>query len=87
MKKLLLVILIFVTTVFILAYLPVGMGTTGLRPKTHGCIGITIPGKYVYRIFPEAGLELPPFSYYVDRVNMRGRESNYCLGKDIWYGE
>ncbi|KKU56949.1 MAG: hypothetical protein UX78_C0001G0002 [Candidatus Amesbacteria bacterium GW2011_GWA2_47_11] len=87
MKKILLVMLIFITAVFLLAFLPIGMGTTGLRPKTHGCIGIIIPAKFVYRIFPEAGIELPPFSYYVDGVNSSNRENKYCLGKDIWYGE
>lgn len=81
------VLLIILTIVLVISVLPIGSGSTGIRPKTHGCLGITLEADNVHRFFPSARIDFLSFSYNVVRDRTEYKHQKYCLGKDIWYGE
>ena len=62
-------------------------GSFGIRPKTHKCIGFTVPAtvnKYLLR----GNISFPlilgkKFVYNVQKEETR----DYCIGQDIWLGE
>jgi hypothetical protein len=77
-------IIFFIFTLILNLY---SMGSIGIRPRTHGCFGVTLPRAFVHKMLPDARIEFMQFAYYVDEESMGDWPYNYCLGKDIWFGE
>lgn len=88
-KKKLLFTLVSIPLVLILLLRiwPTGMGHTGIRPESHGCVGFTVQRKTVHKLLPDARIDFAGFTYYVNEQKMNEWKWDYCLGKDIWYGE
>lgn len=87
MKKFIIILLIFLFLILLIAYLPIGMGSTGIRPRTHGCLGIVLDRNIVHKFLPDKRIWFGPFAYYVNKKIVNNIKGDYCLGKDIWYGE
>lgn len=82
-----LMFLAIVLFILFLRFYPKGYGTTGLRPMTHGCIGITLHSQTVHRYFPDGNMYIGGFQYFVGDSRFRFSPNKFCLGKDVFYGE
>lgn len=87
MKKITIFLSISLFLILLFAYWPIGMGSTGIRPTTHGCLGVRLDSNIVHKFLPSARIEFGPFAYYVNKKTMGDWIKNYCFGKDIWWGE
>lgn len=85
-KKAIILIAIFLILLYIV-YGPYSLGSFGIRPETHGCFGLTIPRSLIEGVLPEARVEFFNFAYYVNEESLKNWTTEYCLGRDIWYGE
>src|SRR3990167_6385112 len=70
-------------------------GSLGLKPVTHGCLGVIIESKKIIKIFPRGHfkLKIPIFLQYNVQPNFKSvpvevqtffSAKYYCLGQDVW---
>lgn len=70
----------------------ISMGSFGIRPVTHGCLGLRIKSDTVERILPKGSFEIYKPVHFAYKVKPYPIERehylfDYCLGKDVWFGE
>ena len=61
-------------------------GSFGLRPQTHGCIGISL-GPNVIHWLPKGDVEFRVLVHVRNHIPAKFSGERFCLGQDIWFGE
>lgn len=61
-------------------------GSFGLRPQTHGCLGITLKQNFIGWL-PKGDIEFNALLHFRYHVPPQFSERSYCLGQDVWFGE